>query len=136
MASLLEASSAQLEEVRVDTLKDNVYYAVAKVRSSTGLREIDARPSDVLTLAVLTHSPMFVSPDIPEALWITTSKDWRENPQVDQGPDSVMKEIRRNLEQQVAPHQLVAASRVVQEENPKEYLTRMGFLPDDKEELP
>src|SRR5262249_3900538 len=75
MASLLEASGAQLDEVRVDTLKDNVYYAVAKVHSKAGTREIDARPSDALSLAVLTHSPMFVSPEIPEHQWITSTTE-------------------------------------------------------------
>jgi RNA polymerase sigma factor (sigma-70 family) len=132
MASLLEASNAHLEEVRVEMLKDKVYYAVAKVRSSAAVREIDARPSDALSLAVLTQSPMFVSPEIPESVWLTTKLEGSEKPTLDEGTDAIMNEIRHVFEKQVASNEFLSASRVAQDENPGEYLKRLGFLSDDK----
>jgi RNA polymerase sigma factor (sigma-70 family) len=127
MASLLEASSAQLEEVRVETLKEDTYFAVAKVRSAAGVREVDARPSDVLSLAVLTGSPMFVSPDIPQQHWIVA-----EGAEQGKDADAIMNEIRIILEKRDCPKQFVSAAVVAKEENPREYLKRVGFLPVEK----
>ena len=66
MASILKAAGATLEEVRIETLKDEIFYATAKIRSGDTVNEIDARPSDAIALAVLTGSPVFVAEEILE----------------------------------------------------------------------
>lgn len=66
MASILKAAGATLEEVRIETLKDEIFYATAKIRSGDTLNEIDARPSDAIALAVVTGSPVFVAEEILE----------------------------------------------------------------------
>ena len=66
MASLLEARGAKLEEVRIETLMDDTFYATAKVRLGDTTREIDTRPSDAVGLAVLTESPIYVAADVME----------------------------------------------------------------------
>jgi RNA polymerase sigma factor (sigma-70 family) len=64
MASLLKALGAHVEEVRVETLKDETFYAVVKVRAGRTIREIDARPSDAIAVAVRMGSPIFVADDV------------------------------------------------------------------------
>jgi RNA polymerase sigma factor (sigma-70 family) len=64
MAGVLEAAGARLEEVRIEALKDDVFYAVAKLRRGKTVRELDARPSDALALAVHTGSPIYVAEEI------------------------------------------------------------------------
>jgi RNA polymerase sigma factor (sigma-70 family) len=66
MASILKAAGATLEEVRIETLKDEIFYAIAKIRSGDTINEIDARPSDAIALAVVTGSPVFVAEEILE----------------------------------------------------------------------
>jgi hypothetical protein len=66
MASILKAAGATLEEVRIVTLKDEIFYAIAKIRSGDIVNEIDARPSDAIALAVVTGSPVFVAEEILE----------------------------------------------------------------------
>jgi RNA polymerase sigma factor (sigma-70 family) len=66
MASILRAAGATLEEVRIETLKDEIFYAIAKIRSGNTVNEIDARPSDAIALAVVTGSPVFVAEEIFE----------------------------------------------------------------------
>jgi RNA polymerase sigma factor (sigma-70 family) len=66
MASILRAAGATLEEVRIETLKDEIFYATAKIRSGDTVNEIDARPSDAIALAVATGSPVFVAEEILE----------------------------------------------------------------------
>jgi uncharacterized protein len=64
MANLLSASGSQLEEVRIDALKDEVFYATLKIRGANGEQEVDARPSDALTLAVLVKCPIYVADEV------------------------------------------------------------------------
>ena len=45
---------------------DDTFYATAKVRLGDTTREIDARPSDAVGLAVLTESPIYVAADVME----------------------------------------------------------------------
>lgn len=66
MASILKAAGATLEEVRIETLKDEVFYAITKIRSGDTIHEIDARPSDAVALAVITGSPVFVAEEVLE----------------------------------------------------------------------
>ncbi len=62
--NLLQASESQLEEVRIDSLKDEVFYATLKIRGANGEQEVDARPSDALTLAVLVKCPIYVANEV------------------------------------------------------------------------
>ncbi len=68
MSALLEAAGARLAEARVTRLDDGTFYAVAVVDGPGGRREIDARPSDALNLALLTGSPIQVDPEALEAV--------------------------------------------------------------------
>jgi bifunctional DNase/RNase len=66
IASILHSLGAVLEEVRIESLKNEIFYATARIRSDNTLHEIDARPSDAIALAVATGSPVFVSEEILE----------------------------------------------------------------------
>jgi len=65
-ASILAATGSALEEVRIETLKDDVFYAVAKIRSGNTTQELDARPSDALALALLMDSPVYIAEEVLE----------------------------------------------------------------------
>ena|ERR1700732_429301 len=65
LANILRAAGGQLVEARISRLEGEVFYAIAKIRSGGGKTlEIDARPSDVINLALLTGAPLFVEPSI------------------------------------------------------------------------
>lgn len=64
IASILHSLGAVLEEVHIETLKDDIFYATARIRTDNTLHEIDARPSDAIALAVATSTPIFVSEEI------------------------------------------------------------------------
>jgi bifunctional DNase/RNase len=67
MSSLLEAAGGRLAEARVTRLDDGTFYAVAVVDGPGGRRELDARPSDALNLALVTGAPILVDPQVIEA---------------------------------------------------------------------
>ncbi|UCC16838.1 MAG: bifunctional nuclease family protein [Dehalococcoidales bacterium] len=62
--NLLQTIDAEVEEVRVEALKEMTYYGIVKIRCGKTVSEVDARPSDAIALAVLTGSPIFVAEDV------------------------------------------------------------------------
>lgn len=66
MSRLIEASGATLERVTINQLKDDVYYATAYLNIDGVTKEIDARPSDAIGLALYMDAPLFVSEQVLE----------------------------------------------------------------------
>ncbi len=64
MINLLKAANMQLEEVRIEALKDEIYYAVVKIRNGENTLELDARPSDALALAVYLDKPIYIAEEV------------------------------------------------------------------------
>jgi len=55
-----------IESIEVNDLKDNTYYAVIHLRSGEQTFAIDSRPSDAISLALRTQSPIFVAKKVLE----------------------------------------------------------------------
>jgi bifunctional DNase/RNase len=64
MLNLLQTTKSELVEVRIEALKDEIFYATIKIRSGNETQEIDARPSDALALAVLAKCPIYVAEEV------------------------------------------------------------------------
>jgi RNA polymerase sigma factor (sigma-70 family) len=71
--ALLRAAGGELREVRVSRLAEHTFYATAVLGDGT---EVDARPSDALTLALVIGSPIAVEP----AVLATAERFARERP--------------------------------------------------------
>jgi uncharacterized protein len=63
-AGLVEAAGSRINEVRITRLTDSIFYAVVEVESPAGPREVDARPSDAVNLAVGTGAPIRVNTEL------------------------------------------------------------------------
>ena len=63
-AGLVEAAGSRVNEVRITRLTDSIFYAVVEVESPAGPREVDARPSDAVNLAVGTGAPIRVNTEL------------------------------------------------------------------------
>lgn len=88
-ASLLEAAGVELEEVRIEALKEDVYYAVAKLRSNGTVREVDARPSDAMALALCTGSPIYTAEEVLEKAGVDVPEDAGPQPHPAKGLDCI-----------------------------------------------
>ena len=95
MVSLLKAADAKIDEVRVEALKEDTFYGVVKLRSGDTVREIDARPSDALALAVLTGSPIFVVEEVLERAGVDIPIKVGETPQLGKGIDGILEELQK-----------------------------------------
>jgi RNA polymerase sigma factor (sigma-70 family) len=71
MVNLLKATHTSVVEVRIESLKDNIFHAVIKLLTSEGEQEIDARPSDALALAAQLDSPIYIAEAIMDGVGLT-----------------------------------------------------------------
>ncbi|HEY3955756.1 MAG TPA: bifunctional nuclease domain-containing protein [Streptosporangiaceae bacterium] len=63
-ASLVEAAGARVTEVRIARLLDEVFYAAVLVDGPAGVKEVDARPSDAVNLALTAGAPIRVDSEL------------------------------------------------------------------------
>ena len=63
-ARVLELAGIAVEQVVVNALRNETFYASLCVRIAGRLHEVDARPSDAITLALHTSAPLFVTPEM------------------------------------------------------------------------
>jgi hypothetical protein len=63
-AGLVEAAGSQITEVKVTRLLDSVFYACVVVQGPGGPREVDARPSDAVNLAVASGAPILLNAEL------------------------------------------------------------------------
>ncbi len=65
LKSTFEHLHARLEKVVIDKLENNTFYAKLVVRAAdTQMKQIDARPSDSIALAVRMDAPIFVEEEV------------------------------------------------------------------------
>lgn len=124
MAKLLEAAGAELEEVRIEALKDFTFYAVAKLRSAGKVREVDARPSDAIALALRMNSPIYVAQELLEQHGVDIPTQGKN--QLGKGLDS----LREKREKQKSKHQewLRTAQSRPEQVKEKAYQELIAFL--------
>ena len=92
VAELLKAIDAKLEEVRIDRLKDSTFYATVKITCGATVREVDARPSDAMALAMLCDCPVLVA----EEVMARASVDFPDSAgrvAASQGKDRILEEL-------------------------------------------
>ena len=64
ITDIFQSITVKVEQVRIEALKESIFYAVIRTISGKKVSEIDARPSDAINLAVRTGSPIFVSEEV------------------------------------------------------------------------
>ncbi len=62
--NLISATGSEVQRVEVTDLKDNTFYASVFLDTPSGEKEVDARPSDAIALALKTDAPIFVAPGV------------------------------------------------------------------------
>jgi RNA polymerase sigma factor (sigma-70 family) len=99
-AGLVEAAGSEITEVRITQLLSSVFYAIVVVQGPSGPREVDARPSDAVNLAVVTGVPIRVN----AGLFAETARDPDADPRRVSFPsataDIAAETVRRLAEQQ------------------------------------
>lgn len=75
LKSVMTSLDAQVVRVEVVELRGEVYYGNIVMEVNGQTINIDSRPSDALALAVRTHVPILVSPEVMDAAGIVPEED-------------------------------------------------------------
>lgn len=64
--TIINELGAAVEAIEVNDLKDNTFFATVRLRRHDQLLSIDSRPSDAISLALRTKSPIWVAKKVLE----------------------------------------------------------------------
>jgi len=80
LRTILEELQATVDWIEVTELKDNTYFALIYLRVGDRQLTIDARPSDAISLALRTKSPIYVAKPVLEASSVLQQMDDPRDP--------------------------------------------------------
>lgn len=66
LRNILDELGVEVKSIEISDLRDNTYFAVIHLRVGDETLHIDARPSDAISLALRTKSPIFVQKHVLE----------------------------------------------------------------------
>lgn len=75
MKNLVDDLGATVQEILIDELRDNTFYAKIILEVSTLTNTIDARPSDAIALAVRTGATIYVAEEVMRAASFVPTDD-------------------------------------------------------------
>jgi RNA polymerase sigma factor (sigma-70 family) len=79
-AGLLDACDSRVSEVRITRLAGQVFYAVVVVAGPAGQREVDARPSGAVNLALVTGAPILADGALLDDPRASRRDEWQDLP--------------------------------------------------------
>ena len=97
IVNLLEAWDMVLDRIVIHALQDNTFYAILKVRQGNRFKEIDARPSDAIAVALRTDSSIWVMEEVVAEASIP----------VDREADEAERKAFRQFVDELTPEELI-----------------------------
>lgn len=91
ITNILEAWDMTLERIVINAIQDGTFYALLTVRQGEVKKEIDARPSDAIAIALRTNSPIWVMEEVVADASIPVDRD------ADEAEQEAFREFLANL---------------------------------------
>ena len=91
IVNTLEAWNMVLERVVIHSIQEGTFYAILTVRQGEVKKEIDARPSDAIAIALRTNSPIWVMEEVVADASIPVDRD------ADEAEQRAFREFLSNL---------------------------------------
>jgi len=101
LVNMLDGWNMQLDKVVIHSLKDNTFYALLIVRQGEMVREIDARPSDAIALALRSKCPIWVMEEVVADASIPVDRD----------ADEAERRAFRDFVSKISPAELIHRGR-------------------------
>jgi bifunctional DNase/RNase len=116
MKSLLDCIKATITRIVVNDLRENTYYAAITLKTNGTVREIDARPSDAIALALRMQAPIFVEENVMKrAAIIEQPPDDMFEKEFESGPMSIvdqLEELNIKLQKAVREERFEDAAKI------------------------
>jgi uncharacterized protein len=65
MVNIFDSCDIKVDRITINSLQDNTFYASIVINNHGVLKEIDARPSDAIAIAIRTKAPIWVIEEVP-----------------------------------------------------------------------
>lgn len=75
IVNIFTSCDLKVERITIDSLQDNTFYASIVISQNGQIREIDARPSDAIAVAIRTKAPIWVIEEVIADASIPVDRD-------------------------------------------------------------
>jgi uncharacterized protein len=75
IVNIFDSCDIKVERITIDSLQDNTFYASIVIERNGQLKEIDARPSDAIAVAIRTKAPIWVIEEVIADASIPVDRD-------------------------------------------------------------
>jgi uncharacterized protein len=75
IVNMLDSCDIKVERIAINSLQDNTFYALIIINHNGVLKEIDARPSDAIAVAIRTKAPIWVIEEVIADASIPVDRD-------------------------------------------------------------
>jgi uncharacterized protein len=75
IVSIFDSCEIKVDRITIDSLQDNTFYASIVINHNGQLKEIDARPSDAIAVAIRTKAPIWVIEEVIADASIPVDRD-------------------------------------------------------------
>ncbi len=75
IVNIFDSCDIKVERITIDSLQDNTFYASIVIDRNGQLKEIDARPSDAIAVAIRTKAPIWVIEEVIADASIPVDRD-------------------------------------------------------------
>ena len=112
--NMLDSVEVQVSRIVVNDLRENTYFAQIGLHLKNGNREVDARPSDAIALALRTNSPIFVDDKVMKSAAVFEHEPEIDisNLEEDLPPMDKLESLNLELERAVAQERYEDAAKI------------------------
>ncbi len=75
IVNIFDSCDIKVDRITIDSLQDNTFYASIVINQNGQLKEIDARPSDAIAVAIRTKAPIWVIEEVIADASIPVDRD-------------------------------------------------------------
>jgi uncharacterized protein len=75
IVNIFDSCDIKVNRITIDSLQDNTFYASIVIEHNGQLKEIDARPSDAIAVAIRTKAPIWVIEEVIADASIPVDRD-------------------------------------------------------------
>jgi uncharacterized protein len=75
IVNMLDSCDIKVKRISINSLQDNTFYALISINHNGQIRDIDARPSDAIAVAIRTKAPIWVIEEVIADASIPVDRD-------------------------------------------------------------
>lgn len=75
IVNIFDSCNIKVDRITINSLQDNTFYASIAINQNGQIREVDARPSDAIAIAIRTKAPIWVIEEVIADASIPVDRD-------------------------------------------------------------